>query len=91
MTVHTRASTDAGPDYCKECSAAAQDWVKWPCSAKPSYCITCAGMGRITCAGPIKFGLTVSQMKAAGLREIVDFCYGMHMGHPCPDCTEVAS
>ena len=32
---HTRTSTthpDAGPDYCAECSDAAQDWVEWPCS-----------------------------------------------------------
>ena len=32
---HTRTSTthpDAGPDYCTECSDAAQDWVEWPCS-----------------------------------------------------------
>ena len=29
---HTRSSTDAGPDYCDECSAAAGEWVKWPCA-----------------------------------------------------------
>lgn len=26
---HTRTQTDAGPDYCAECSAAAHEWVKW--------------------------------------------------------------
>lgn len=31
---HTRASTDfdSDPDYCRECSEAAQEWVSWPCS-----------------------------------------------------------
>jgi hypothetical protein len=29
---HTRTSTEAGPDYCKECSDAVQEWVQWPCS-----------------------------------------------------------
>jgi hypothetical protein len=28
---HIRASTDAGPDYCKTCSEAVQEWVTWPC------------------------------------------------------------
>jgi hypothetical protein len=28
---HTRASTTEGPDFCAECSRAAQEWVKWPC------------------------------------------------------------
>lgn len=38
---HTRTATPYGPDYCFECSDAAQDWVKWPCEASrrnaPSY------------------------------------------------------
>jgi hypothetical protein len=29
---HTRTQTNGGPDFCKECSAAAQEWVEWPCS-----------------------------------------------------------
>lgn len=29
---HTPVSEPwAGPDYCLECSSAAQDWVRWPC------------------------------------------------------------
>lgn len=28
---HTQTATDTGPDYCRECSDAAQDWVSWPC------------------------------------------------------------
>jgi hypothetical protein len=30
---HTRTSTSAGPDYCTECSATINEWVKWPCLA----------------------------------------------------------
>lgn len=30
---HTKTSTDCGPDYCDECSRAAQEWVRWPCEA----------------------------------------------------------
>jgi hypothetical protein len=30
---HTRTSTPEGPDFCAECSAAAAEWVKWPCPA----------------------------------------------------------
>lgn len=30
-TDHTRTPTDAGPDFCAECSAAAGEWVPWPC------------------------------------------------------------
>lgn len=33
---HTRTSTEAGPDFCKECSDKAGDWVPWPCSETPS-------------------------------------------------------
>ena len=29
---HTRTQTDCGPDFCDECSTAAQEWVRWPCS-----------------------------------------------------------
>jgi hypothetical protein len=29
--LHVRTPTDAGPDYCPECSEAAQEWVRWPC------------------------------------------------------------
>jgi hypothetical protein len=28
---HTRESTPYGPDYCRECSEAADEWVQWPC------------------------------------------------------------
>lgn len=28
---HTRASTEYGPDFCDECSRAAEAWVTWPC------------------------------------------------------------
>lgn len=28
---HTRTSTDAGPDFCLECSQAISEWVAWPC------------------------------------------------------------
>lgn len=28
---HTEATTDAGPNYCRECTEAAGYWVKWPC------------------------------------------------------------
>jgi len=28
---HTRTSTPEGPDFCAECSAAAVEWVRWPC------------------------------------------------------------
>jgi hypothetical protein len=28
---HTRTSTSEGPDFCAECSADAQEWVRWPC------------------------------------------------------------
>ena len=31
VTTHTRSQTDAGPDYCAECSEAIQEWVAWPC------------------------------------------------------------
>lgn len=33
QSVHTQASTDAGPDYCEECSQRAQAWIMWPCPA----------------------------------------------------------
>lgn len=37
---HTRTPTEGGPDFCKECSDAAYDWVVWPCeqatSAQPA-------------------------------------------------------
>ncbi|MDQ6524301.1 hypothetical protein RB608_11850 [Nocardioides sp. LHD-245] len=32
---HTRTSTDSGPDFCRECSDAAGDWMEWPCPAQP--------------------------------------------------------
>lgn len=28
---HTETTTDAGPNYCHECSEAHGDWVRWPC------------------------------------------------------------
>ena len=28
---HTRTSTDVGPDYCRECTEARGEWVRWPC------------------------------------------------------------
>ena len=37
---HTRTSTTAGPDFCAECSATAQEWVSWPCSAS-NVCFFC--------------------------------------------------
>lgn len=49
-------------------------------------CTTCDGSGRIRCPGPHTYGLTQGQMKSAGLREFIDYCYGLHMGHECPDC-----
>ena len=30
---HTESRTTAGPNYCQECSDAAGNWVRWPCSA----------------------------------------------------------
>jgi hypothetical protein len=30
---HTESTTDAGPNYCRECSEARGHWVRWPCSA----------------------------------------------------------
>lgn len=31
---HVReSSTDQGPDFCRTCSDAISDWVKWPCAA----------------------------------------------------------
>jgi hypothetical protein len=32
---HNRSSTAGGPDYCDECSRAAQDLIKWPCAEAP--------------------------------------------------------
>lgn len=28
---HTRTQTEAGPDFCAECSDEINDWVVWPC------------------------------------------------------------
>lgn len=36
LPTHTRTSTDCGPDFCDECSRAAQEWVRWPCPAATS-------------------------------------------------------
>lgn len=30
---HTESRTQAGPNYCQECSDAAGNWVRWPCAA----------------------------------------------------------
>lgn len=30
---HTESTTDAGPNYCRECSEARGHWVRWPCPA----------------------------------------------------------
>lgn len=41
---HTRTSTDAGPDYCYECSEDEQAWVVWPCASGeevPAYRCNC--------------------------------------------------
>ena len=31
---HTRTQTHHGPDFCKECSEAIQEWVPWPCPTR---------------------------------------------------------
>ena len=37
LPTHTRTETDQGPDFCKECSDEAQEWIQWPCpSLKPA-------------------------------------------------------
>lgn len=46
-------------------------------------CTTCNGHGRIACPGPTK-AKTKAERDAG--RQTVDWCYGMHMGHRCPDC-----
>ena len=51
-------------------------------------CPTCKGSGRIGCPGPSGGGArTQRERDALGLRKGIDYCYGMHMGHPCPACT----
>jgi hypothetical protein len=47
-------------------------------------CPTCDGVGRIACPGPTK--AKTNAERAQG-RQFIDWCYGMHMGHHCPDCS----
>jgi len=49
-------------------------------------CDTCDGTTRIACPGPSVEPKTQMGRDAAGLVAGKDYCYGMHMGHPCPDC-----
>lgn len=51
-------------------------------------CPACKGSGRIGCPGPSGGGArTQRERDALGLRKGIDYCYGMHMGHPCPTCS----
>lgn len=38
---HTRTTTDAGPDYCAECTEAAGYWVKWANHDVPRHIVAC--------------------------------------------------
>ena len=50
-------------------------------------CPTCNGHQRIRCPGPSGGGAhTQRERDALGLRKGIDYCYGMHLGHPCPTC-----
>ena len=50
-------------------------------------CPTCKGHGRVGCPGPGQSrARTQMERDALGLRKGIDYCYGMHMGHPCPAC-----
>jgi hypothetical protein len=49
-------------------------------------CKRCAGVGRVSCPGPSTEPKTQRGRDEAGLVKGVDYCYGMHMGHDCPDC-----
>lgn len=48
----------------------------------PRLCPTCKGAKRVACPGPTA---KTNAERAQG-RMYIDWCYGMHMGHPCPDC-----
>lgn len=52
-------------------------------STTATTCPTCNGHGRIACPGPTK---AKTNAERALEREMVDWCWGMHMGHRCPDC-----
>lgn len=50
-------------------------------------CPTCQGRKRVGCPGPgHDRAHTQKERDALGLRKGIDYCYGMHMGHPCPAC-----
>lgn len=50
-------------------------------------CLTCSNTKRVSCPGPSIYSqYTQKELDILGLRPIVDYCYGMHMGHTCPDC-----
>lgn len=51
-------------------------------------CDTCGGTGTVHCPGPSVKPQTQMQRNAAGLVMGRDYCYGMHMGHDCPDCID---
>ncbi len=56
----------------------------------PQLCQTCGGSGRVACPGPSFLEpKTKMQRDALGMREGIDYCYGMHMGHDCPHCPTV--
>lgn len=49
----------------------------------PPVCDTCGGTTMVACPGPGD-AKTQRERDALGLVSGVDYCYGMHMGHPCP-------
>lgn len=51
-------------------------------------CDRCGGTTRIACPGMSVEPKTQMGRDAAGLVMGKDYCYGMHMGHPCPDCID---
>ena len=54
-----------------------------------TVCETCGGTTRVACPGMSVEPKTQMGRDAAGLVAGKDYCYGMHMGHPCHDCTDI--
>lgn len=50
-----------------------------------SSCGTCGGNERVACPGP-----ATTNAERTGTMYL-DWCYGMHMGHDCPDCTHTGN